>query len=157
MVALSMVPFLGTVRYTPSLTSLTPYKRKISIQNTPISFPRNGFFPIRRFLQACLQSSMYFSNYSLLSFFVFSFKLFLVLVIICLHFRSSMQRNGRLSFLGISYFYRIFICFRFSERGIVLFVRLMCLFFVLYSKVRLLWVAFVFKYRTRLFWIIDHT
>ncbi|EOY27117.1 Catalytic, putative isoform 1 [Theobroma cacao] len=57
MVALSMVPFLGTVRYTPSLTSLTPYKRKISIQNTPISFPRNGFFPIRRFLQACLQSS----------------------------------------------------------------------------------------------------
>ncbi|KAK8608346.1 hypothetical protein V6N13_023772 [Hibiscus sabdariffa] len=56
MVALSMVPFLGTVRSTP-LTSLAPYKRQISIQSSPISLPRNGFFPFRRFLQACLQSS----------------------------------------------------------------------------------------------------
>ncbi|KAG8481825.1 hypothetical protein CXB51_027200 [Gossypium anomalum] len=57
MVAFSMVPFLGTVRSTPSLTSLAPYKRQISIRISPVSFPRNGFFPFRRFLQACLQSS----------------------------------------------------------------------------------------------------
>ncbi|XWS20143.1 hypothetical protein CRYUN_Cryun31cG0075300 [Craigia yunnanensis] len=58
MVALSMVPFLGTVRSTSSLTSLTTYKRQMSMQFSPISFPRNGFFPFRRFLQACLQSSL---------------------------------------------------------------------------------------------------
>ncbi|XVF26959.1 hypothetical protein REPUB_Repub14bG0065300 [Reevesia pubescens] len=57
MVALSMAPFLGTVRLTPSLTRLAPYKRQISIQYSPISFPRNGFFPFRIFLHACLQSS----------------------------------------------------------------------------------------------------
>ncbi|KAA3482084.1 Beta-lactamase-like protein [Gossypium australe] len=57
MVTFSMVPFLGTVRSTPSLTSLAPYKRQISIRISPVSFPRNGFFPFRRFLQACLQSS----------------------------------------------------------------------------------------------------
>ncbi|XVF74403.1 hypothetical protein PTKIN_Ptkin13bG0107800 [Pterospermum kingtungense] len=58
MVTLSMVPFLGTVRSTPSLTNLAPYKRQISIRSTPILFPRNGFSPFRRFLQACLQSSV---------------------------------------------------------------------------------------------------
>ncbi|KAE8674148.1 DEAD-box ATP-dependent RNA helicase 20-like [Hibiscus syriacus] len=56
MVALSMVPFLGTVRSTPPLTSFAPDRRQISIQNSPISFARNGFFPFRRFLQACPQS-----------------------------------------------------------------------------------------------------
>lgn len=57
MVALSMVPFMGTVRYTP-LTSLAPYKRQISVRTTPILFPRNGFSPFKRFLKACLQSSL---------------------------------------------------------------------------------------------------
>ncbi|OMP11636.1 Beta-lactamase-like protein [Corchorus capsularis] len=57
MVALSMVPFLGTVRSTPSLTSLAPYQRQISMRSSSISFRRNGLFPFRRFLQACLQSS----------------------------------------------------------------------------------------------------
>ncbi|KAK8976859.1 hypothetical protein V6N11_047626 [Hibiscus sabdariffa] len=59
MVALSMVPFLGTVGFT-ALTSFPPhnYKRQISIQNAPISFPRNEFSSSRRLLRAWPQSSL---------------------------------------------------------------------------------------------------
>ncbi|KAK8546890.1 hypothetical protein V6N13_093929 [Hibiscus sabdariffa] len=53
-----MVPFLGTVGFT-ALTSFPPhnYKRQISIQNAPISFPRNEFSSSRRLLRAWPQSN----------------------------------------------------------------------------------------------------
>ncbi|XP_039063696.1 uncharacterized protein LOC120208515 [Hibiscus syriacus] len=57
MVALTMVPYLGTVRFTP-LTSSSPYKRQISTPDAPISFPRNWVSSSRRLLRAWPQSCL---------------------------------------------------------------------------------------------------
>ncbi|XP_031263450.1 uncharacterized protein LOC116121647 [Pistacia vera] len=53
-----MVSFLGTVRPAPfAMSSFGPCRRQISLYNSPLSFPRTGFFPFKRILQACLQSN----------------------------------------------------------------------------------------------------
>ncbi|TXG68571.1 hypothetical protein EZV62_003506 [Acer yangbiense] len=50
--------FLGTARPAPfSMTSFGPFRRHISLQSSQLSLPRTGFFPIKRILQACLQST----------------------------------------------------------------------------------------------------
>ncbi|GKV51478.1 hypothetical protein SLEP1_g58130 [Rubroshorea leprosula] len=56
-VALSMVPFLGTVRSPPFVAFVAPCRRQISIHGSSISLPRNGFSPFNTFLQARSQSN----------------------------------------------------------------------------------------------------
>ncbi|XP_021902829.1 uncharacterized protein LOC110818315 isoform X2 [Carica papaya] len=58
MVALSMVPFFGTIRPSPSsLTCFVPYRRPLSIFTYPTSASTNGFSPFKKILQACLSSN----------------------------------------------------------------------------------------------------
>ncbi|XP_024036681.1 putative hydrolase C777.06c isoform X3 [Citrus clementina] len=53
-----MASFLGTVRPSPSSVScFAPCRRQISVYTSQISLPTSGFFPFKRILQACLQSS----------------------------------------------------------------------------------------------------
>ncbi|GAY38551.1 hypothetical protein CUMW_037550 [Citrus unshiu] len=53
-----MASFLGTVRPSPSSVScFAPCRRQISVYTSQISLSTSGFFPFKRILQACLQSS----------------------------------------------------------------------------------------------------
>ncbi|KAJ7963184.1 Metallo-hydrolase/oxidoreductase superfamily protein [Quillaja saponaria] len=47
---------VGSIRL-PSLTSLAPLKRQCSYRSSGISLSVNGFYPFKRIVQACLQSS----------------------------------------------------------------------------------------------------